>query len=198
MKSFFVIALAIASAAAGEDSGYCLGHEATGAICLQGSTLAEKLPAAFESCFAGGERRAKAAGNRGGDDMTCYSFNDIMAWVEQEFTDDGCVLKQIGWMDAEGNHLEDEIHADLATLAEGVQAGLSEQAVADCVAEKMAEGAEKYGHCDSAYTDEEGAVLMDVFTKIAGYKCFMGQFKEACGSFIEAEYVEPLIMSLYN
>ena len=78
------------------------------------------------------------------------------------------------------------------------QAGLSEEGVAQCVSDMMAEGAEKYAHCKAAYTEEEGAVLKDVFTKIAGYKCFMGQLKEACGNFIDTEYVEPLIMSLYN
>ena len=77
------------------------------------------------------------------------------------------------------------------------KAGLNEQGVADCVSDKMAKGAEKYAHCEGAYTEDESAILMDVFTKIAEYKCFTGQFKEACATFIESEYVQPLIMSLY-
>ena len=73
------------------EGGYCLGHEATGAICLQGSTLADKLPAAFGACF--GDRRGKGGkggkrgkgGKKGGNqgDNVCHSFDDIMQWVEE-------------------------------------------------------------------------------------------------------------------
>merc|ERR1711975_119260 len=89
----------------------------------------------------------------------CPSFEDIMAWVEEEFSDEGCVLHEIGWIDEDGNMMEDTVHADLATLNEGVQAGLSE--------------AEEHGHCFDQYDAEQTAILEDLGVKITGFKCFM-------------------------
>ena len=47
-----------------DDMGYCMDHETTGAICLAGSTLAEKMPAAFEACF-GDEESTRKGGKKG-------------------------------------------------------------------------------------------------------------------------------------
>ena len=119
-----------------------------------------------------------------------------MAWVEEEFSDEGCVLKEIGWIDEVGNMMEDNIHADLATVNEGVQAGLSEEDVHQCVDDELAAMAEEHGHCADKYSEEETAILEDVGVKITGFKCFMAMFKNACASFIQTEYVTPLLESL--
>ena len=204
MKVFIAILLAASATASFDkddkdmDAGFCLDHETTGAICLAGSSLAEKMPAAFQACFGGGEVAAagRRRGNGGGRGRRCPSFEKIMRKVEKKFADEMCVLKQLGWVDEEGNDINDTIMADIATLNEGVQAGLSEEAVEECVAEIMAEMDGKYAKCADKYTDEEKATLEEVGVKIASYKCFMGQFKDACGSFIKSEYVEPLVASL--
>ena len=120
-----------------------------------------------------------------------------MAWVEEEFSDEGCVLHEIGWIDEDGNMMEDNVHADLATLNEGVQAGLSEDEVHQCVEDKLAAMAEEHGHCFDQYDAEQTAILEDLGVKITGFKCFMGMFEDACGNYIQTEYVNPLLESLY-
>jgi hypothetical protein len=183
-------------------AGFCLDHKTTGAICLAGSSLAEKMPAAFETCFGGeevaaGRRRGNGGGRGKGGKRgpRCPSFDKIMSKVEEKFAGEACVLKQLGWIDEEGNDLKDTIMADIATLNEGVQAGLSDN-TEECVGKIMEEMDGKYAKCADKYTDEEKATLEEVGVKIASYMCFMGQFKDACGSFIKSEYVEPLVASL--
>lgn len=178
------------------DAGFCLDHKTTGAICLAGSTLADKMPAAFETCFGDMAAAGRRRGGKRGKGKRCPSFEKIMGWVEEEFMEDGCVLQQLGWIDEEGNEIQDVIDADLATLAPGVQAGLSEDALDECVAETIKKMDAKYAKCADKYNEEETATLEEVGVKIASYKCFMGMFKNACGGYIQSEYVEPLVQSL--
>ena len=209
MKVFIAILLAASASASFDkddkemDAGFCLDHKTTGAICLAGSSLAEKMPAAFEACFGGevaaaGRRRGNGGGRGKGGKRgpRCPSFDKIMSKVQEKFADEACVLKQLGWIDEEGNELQDAIEADIATLNEGVQAGISEEGVEECVAEIMEEMDGKYAKCADKYTEEEKATLEEVGVKIASFKCFMGMFKESCGNFIKSEYVEPLVASL--
>eukprot|EP00088_Acartia_fossae_P011966 TRINITY_DN16105_c0_g1_i1.p1 TRINITY_DN16105_c0_g1~~TRINITY_DN16105_c0_g1_i1.p1 ORF type:complete len:222 (+),score=99.49 TRINITY_DN16105_c0_g1_i1:9-674(+) len=216
MKFFIPVLLLASVVLAFEDeddyeAGFCLDHKTTGALCLAGSSLADKLPAAFQSCFPGmenmenrkGKRRGKGKkgkmgkrGKMGKMGKECPSFDDIMVWVEEEFSDDGCVLQQIGWMDADGNELKDAVMADLATLNPGVQAGLSEEAMAECAADMLADMEDKHGHCADSYSEEELVVLEEMGVRIAEYKCFMEMFQDACSDHIQMEYVEPLIQSL--
>ena len=169
-------------------------------IHFLGSTLADKMPAAFDACFgqvSAGRARGGKRGKRGNRGKKCPSFEKIIGWVEEEFMEDGCVLAELGWIDEEGNDVQDVIEADIATLAPGVQEGLSELAMADCVSDTLAEMDEKYAKCADKYTQEEHNTLFEVGVKIAEYKCFMEMFQDACGNFIQFEYVEPLVQSLY-
>ncbi len=208
MKVFIAILLAASASASFDkddkemDAGFCLDHKTTGAICLAGSSLADKMPAAFEACFGGevaaaGRRRGNGGRGKGGKKgPRCPSFDKIMGKVQEKFADEACVLKQLGWIDEEGNELKDAIEADIATLNEKVQFGISEEGVEECVAEIMEEMDGKYAKCADKYTEEEKATLEEVGVKIASFKCFMGMFKESCGNFIKVEYVEPLVASL--
>ena len=139
------------------------------------------MPAAWDACFGD---NASAAGRKDNGFEECPSFDDIMSFVEEEFMDDGCVLAELGWIDEEGNEMQDVIDADLATLAQGVQDGLSEEGHAECVEDVLAEMDEKYSKCADQYNEEEADTLENVGYKIASYKCFMGMFKEACGNYI--------------
>ena len=106
--AFLLVASASASFDKEMDAGFCLDHKTTGAICLAGSSLAERMPAAFEACF-GGEVSADGNSGRGKGDKRgprCPSYDKILGKVQEKLADETCVFKQLGWMDEEGNELQ--------------------------------------------------------------------------------------------
>ena len=82
-------------------------------------------------------------------------------------------------------------------MNEGVQAGLNKDTIDECVAAMLAKADEEYADCADKYSDEESATLEEIALKVVSYKCFMMNFKDACFNHIKADYVEPLVQSLY-
>ena len=159
------------------------------------------MPAAWDTCFGNNANATRRQDNgwaawlqnycnsqvaAGRQDNGCPSFDDIMSMVGEEFMEQSCVLEQIGWIDAYGNEMQDVIEADISTLAQEVQKGLSEEGHAQCVGDTLAEMEEKYGSCADNYSrQEENDTLLEVAYKIASYKCFMRMFMEACDSYVK-------------
>ena len=54
----------------------------------------------------------------------------------------------------------------------------------------------KYAKCASKYTEEESLALEEIGMKIASFMCFTKTFDESCKSYIQSNYVEPLLSSL--
>lgn len=92
---------------------------------------------------------------------------------------------------------QDVIDADLATLTAGVQSGLSKDSIDECVEDMLAKADEEFADCADNYSDEESATLEEIAVKMASYKCFLMNFKDACFNHIKTDYVEPLVQSLY-
>merc|ERR1711963_829170 len=57
-------------------------------------------------------------------DDQCYSYEEIMAWVEEEYADDACVMQSIGWMNSSYETNDDLVLSDLASLDPVVTAPL--------------------------------------------------------------------------
>merc|ERR1712211_93456 len=117
MKFFVVIALAGAAVASpsnrNDDDGAAAALE-----CTAGTNIGDKLANAFSSCFGSmaGMRREVKRIQLARNDEQCYSYDEIMQWVEEEYADDACVLQSIGWMGNDFEFDEDQIEADVMSL----------------------------------------------------------------------------------
>jgi len=111
----------------------------------------------------------------------CYSYDEIMEWVEEEYADDACVLQTIGWMDENLDFDEDAIEADVTSLNPVVSAPLFEHHPT-CVAEVM-DYVEDH-ECASTFSEEEQDSLMETAEKIASYECFLHLFEQGCMDFL--------------
>ena len=84
--------------------------------------------------------------------------------------------------------------ADIGSLDATVAAPITEDAMAECAAEKIEEitsdasmGGELkplYLRCLSAYSEEEMQQLSQVGTQIAHYECFLELFEEGCTDYL--------------
>merc|ERR1711915_407416 len=125
MKFFVVIALAGAAVASpsnrNDDDGAAAALE-----CTAGTNIGDKLANAFSSCFGSmaGMRKEVKRIQLARNDEQCYSYDEIMQWVEEEYADDACVLQSIGWMGNDFEFDEDQIEADVMSLDPVVTAPL--------------------------------------------------------------------------
>merc|ERR1712071_785 len=113
MKVFGLILLA--GVAAGKPSSRNGDDEAADMMaCVAGSSLEGKLGDALGYCYGAMGRKASQMRNDG----ECYTYDEIMQWVESEYSDDVCVLMGIDWMNESFDRNEDMIKDDIATLPE--------------------------------------------------------------------------------
>merc|ERR1719445_2697469 len=66
---------------------------------------------------------------------------------------------------------------------------ITHEGVAKCTEDTISMMAEdpKIKRCSNAYTEEELAILTDVGSLIAGFKCFQDSFDQACGDFLRSQ-----------
>jgi len=183
MKFFIVIALAGAAVASpssrNDDDGAAAALE-----CTAGTNLGDNLAAAFGSCFgdAATMRKVVKKMQLARNDEQCYSYDEIMQWVQEEYADDACVLQSIGWMNDNFDFNEDAIMSDVSSLDPVVTAPLM-AGHEDCVAEVM-DYVEDH-ECADSFTEEEQDSLLDTADKIASYECFLHLFEQGCMEFLE-------------
>merc|ERR1739844_240336 len=152
-------------------------------------------------------RRRKCRGRRckGKGKKKCPSVDDIKEKMETEMEGDMCILSQLGWIDADGQAIEDVMTADLMTLPGDVSAKLSEDKVAECadkMVTKMAkkwQTAKKHKRCAKMYSSNDMDQLRELGLKVASYKCFEKQFAKSCQEFVRQEiyqfYMEKMEQS---
>merc|ERR1712013_243389 len=171
MKFFVVIALAGAAVASpsnrNDDDGAPAALE-----CTAGTNIGDKLANAFSSCFGSPS-----------NDEQCYSYDEIMQWVEEEYADDACVLQSIGWMGNDFEFDEDQIEADVMSLDPVVTAPLF-AGHEDCVDQVM-DYVEDH-ECANTFSEEEANSLLDTAEKIAQYECFLHLFEQGCMDFLSS------------
>ena len=59
-------------------------------------------------------------------------------------SDDLCILNQLGWIDSEGEAVEEVMTADLMTLPADVSANLSEDEIGSCADEMVSKMSKKH------------------------------------------------------
>merc|ERR1712037_723468 len=151
--------------------------------CTAGTSVGENLAIAFSTCFGDTATMRKVVKKiqLSRDDEQCYSYDEIMEWVEEEYADDACVLQTIGWMNENFDFNEEVIEADVTSLNPVVSAPLFEHHPA-CVAEVM-DYVEDH-ECASTFSEEEQDSLMETAEKIANYECFLHLFEQGCMDFL--------------
>merc|ERR1712080_39402 len=161
------------------------GDDIHGALaCTAGTDLGDKLASGLDSCSPA----TRTLGNRMVELMRndCPSFEDIMQWVEEEYSDDGCVLQSIGWMDENFDFVNETIGADLMSLDPVVTSHMGDDNFPNCVDMAMQHMEDGAGECLGTFDEQEMDILVEVASKIAHYECFLHFFELGCRDFLMA------------
>ena len=88
----------------------------------------------------------------------------------------------MGWLDNDGNLVNQTVTEDIMSLPQEVSAQLSEEGVAQCADDLLSEMATDpfFTSCAAEYTQEEIATLEEAGTMVASFKCFHDRFNQAC------------------
>merc|ERR1719237_1585364 len=112
--NFFVL-FALAGAAVASPSTRNDDDGAAAALaCTEGTNVGANLAIAFTTCFATMRKVVKKMQMRNAEG--CYSYDEIMEWVMEEYKDDACVLMTIGWMNEDFDFNEGAIESDVMSL----------------------------------------------------------------------------------
>merc|ERR1711936_850227 len=138
--------------------------------CTAGTPLGVKIAQASAACMEASteeefevvteivaNRRRKCRGRRckGKGKKKCPSVGDVKEKMETEMEGDLCILSQLGWIDADGQAIEDVMTADLMTLPRDVSAKLSEDKVVKCANKMVTKMAKKHKRCAKMYSSDE-------------------------------------------
>eukprot|EP00091_Calanus_sinicus_P020154 TRINITY_DN5364_c0_g1_i3.p1 TRINITY_DN5364_c0_g1~~TRINITY_DN5364_c0_g1_i3.p1 ORF type:complete len:139 (-),score=46.31 TRINITY_DN5364_c0_g1_i3:53-469(-) len=107
--------------------------------------------------------------------------------IGSKMKDDLCILNELGWIDAEGEGIEEAMKADLKTLPANVYKMLSEDVLDECADKLVNKMAKKHKRCAKMHTADEAAELSKFGLKVASYKCFQKQFAKSCQGFVKEE-----------
>merc|ERR1711892_1281871 len=172
----------------------CLGASGTDdvEIATEGTTLpptdGSTLPTTTGSSVV--NRRMKPCRGRkcrGKGKKRCPGVEDIKEKIGAEMEDDLCILNQLGWIDSEGEAVEEVMTADLMTLPTDVSANLSEDKIGSCADEMVSKMSKKHRRCAKMYSADDMAQLSELGLKVASYKCFQKQFAKSCQAFVSEE-----------
>merc|ERR1719186_2579718 len=124
---------------------------------------------------------------RGKGKKRCPGVEDIKEKIGAEMEDDLCILNQLGWIDSEGEAVEEVMTADLMTLPTDVSAKLSEDKIGSCADKMVSKMSKKHRRCAKMYSADDVAQLSELGLKVASYKCFQKQFAKSCQAFVKEE-----------
>merc|ERR1719505_228811 len=117
-------------------------------------------------------------------EASCPSMDEMRTSAMEEMKTELCVLNAIGWMDDEGNMMQDVEDADMAEFPETVREAVSEAKIKDCAEVATAAKMEammkdkkfqkKYGACfeNECYSEED----MEDMTKMMKDKKFQKKY----------------------
>ena len=99
------------------------------------------------------------------------------------------MLSQLGWIDGDGQPINQTMTEDIMSLPQEVSAHLTEDAVGECAMEMVSQWSEdpKHARCADKYTQEEMDRLEEVGMMVANYKCFQYIFKQACKDLVQSQ-----------
>jgi len=130
-------------------------------------------------------------------EASCPSLDEMRASAMEEMKTELCVLNAIGWMDDEGNMMQDVEDADMAEFPEAVREAVSEAKIKDCAEVATAAKMEammkdkkfqkKYGACfeNECYSEEDMEAMTKMMEMMAGMQCWDRAFTKACTGHIK-------------
>merc|ERR1719445_733009 len=130
-------------------------------------------------------------------EASCPSMDEMRATAMEEMKTELCVLNAIGWMDDEGNMMQDVEDADMAEFPEAVREAVSEAKIKDCAEVATAAKMEammkdkkfqkKYGACfeNECYSEEDMEAMTKMMEMMAGMQCWDRAFTKACTGHIK-------------
>merc|ERR1712013_940494 len=152
------------------EGGLCLDSGEVASLCTAGTPMADKVASALASCAQQQEtvRARKQKGKGKGKGKKCPSMEEIFE---------------------EGNVNNDTITMDVMSLPQEVSSMITYEGVAQCTENMITEmaGNKKFKRCSKKYSEEELALLSQVGSLIAGFKCFQDSFDQACGDFLRSQ-----------
>merc|ERR1719427_163177 len=196
-----------------EDGGIHFDAKEVAMACTAGTPIGAKLANAFATCLGASgtddveiategttlptttgsivinRRRKPCRGRkcRGKGKKRCPGVEDIKEKIGAEMEDDLCILNQLGWIDSEGEAVEEVMTADLMTLPTDVSANLSEDKIGSCADEMVSKMSKKHRRCAKMYSADDMAQLSELGLKVSSYKCFQKQFAKSCQAFVREE-----------
>merc|ERR1711973_571356 len=130
-------------------------------------------------------------------EASCPSMDEMRSSAMEEMKTELCVLNVIGWMDDEGNMMQDVEDADMAEFPEAVREAVSEAKIKDCAEVATAAKMEammkdkkfqkKYGACfeNECYSEEDIEAMTKMMEMMAGMQCWDRAFTKACKGHIK-------------
>jgi len=130
-------------------------------------------------------------------EASCPSMDEMRTSAMEEMKTELCVLNAIGWMDDEGNMMQDVEDADMAEFPEAVREAVSEAKIKDCAEVATAAKMEammkdkkfqkKYGACfeNECYSEEDMEAMTKMMEMMAGMQCWDRAFTKACTGHIK-------------
>merc|ERR1711892_796277 len=196
-----------------EDGGLHFDAKEVAMACTAGTPIGAKLANAFATCLGASgtddveiategttlptttgsivvnRRRKPCRGRkcRGKGKKRCPGVEDIKEKIGADMEDDLCILNQLGWIDSEGEAVEEVMTADLMTLPTDVSAKLSEDKIGSCADKMVSKMSKKHRRCAKMYSADDMAQLSELGLKVASYKCFQKQFAKSCQAFVRKE-----------
>merc|ERR1711872_116661 len=130
-------------------------------------------------------------------EASCPSLGEMRSSAMEEMKTELCVLNAIGWMDDEGNMMQDVEDADMAEFPDAIREAVSEAKIKDCAEVATAAKMEammkdkkflkKYGACfeNECYSEEDMEAMTKMMEMMAGMQCWDRAFTKACTGHIK-------------
>ena len=177
----YKLTLIISSVLAGAFVSGCGDTKDVMSQCLSESSFGPKLAAAFEECGIAGE-----ASSRFGKLVNkCPSTMEIMMKFGMRYKDEVCVFQAVGWMDDQGEMIEDVVFADVSTFPTEVQTALAIPNLQECVGNFMETLMSKpeAEECMASYSEDDLNLIHGLAIGAGHIECFVAIFEGSCDKY---------------
>merc|ERR1719435_884682 len=141
--------------------------------------------------------KGKAGKGKGGK---CPSVNAVIENLKSKAKKDRCVFRSIGWVDSDGDIIEDTMKIAVTSLPAEVALEMSVNNIKICALDKAKEWAQtpKRQRCDATYNTNERGRLHNDEARVAGMKCIKTVMSTSCRAFLDTAQsigvVAPVIL----
>jgi len=151
----------------------------------------------------GGKGKGKGGngkGKSGKGGKQCPKLTDILEKLRAKAKKDTCVFNMLGWVDKEGEVIEDAMEIAIKNLPSEIALDMSPNSIQICAVNKAKEWAQKpkRQRCDSTYNSNEKKRLQKYETNVAGMKCIKTAMSTSCRSFLDTPPIlggpDPVIL----